>query len=356
MTTITYKETQLLRGLAIFLIIVHNFCHLLPGAIAENEYLWSINPILQYNQYILHGGPHLLLNLFSHYGFYGITLFIFLSGYGLSTKYDKQEELALVPYLIKHAKKLWLFLFVGILVYYFAVKLLGGYLPSLDHVVKLSLFISNLLPKRPLIFGPWWWFSLIMQFYVVYYLFYYRRSLKTICIITLICLILQFAVTFYCRHDLQNEDGLLCYFHFNFPSLILPFTFGVYVSRFHPSWLYSKRLFLTSILIVILGSYNVWIWCLTSVFACIILNYLGHQFGKVNWINRFLTWLGVLSAWIFVFHPIVRRYVFKIISMYSVYFTLSLYLAITLLLSYATFKIVSYINQGNPQSFNNTKK
>lgn len=347
MMILSYKETQLLRGLAIFLIIVHNFCHLLPGAIAENEYLWSIEPILRYNQYLLHGGPHLILNLFSHYGFYGIALFIFLSGYGLSVKYDKQEDLSLVSYLVRHAKKLWQLLFVGILVLYFSIRIFGGHMPSLDHIVKLSLFVSNLLPNRTLIFGPWWWFSLIMQFYVIYYLFYYKRGMKTICFFTLFCLILQLAVTYYCRHDLQNENGPLCYFHFNFPSLTLPFTLGVYVSRHHPSWLYSKRLLLLSILIVILGSYNVWIWCIACVFACIALINFGHLFGRVNWINLFLSWLGMISAWAFVFHPIVRKYVFRTCAMHSVYYTLSIYLIVTLILSFVTYKVMEHIIQGS---------
>jgi len=345
MNTLSLKDSQLLRGLAIFLIIVHNFCHLLPGAIAENEYLWSIEPILQYNQYILHGGPHLILNLFSHYGFYGIALFIFLSGYGLASKYDKQEGIPFIGFLVKHATKLWKLLFPGILIYYFAVRLLGGPEPSWDHIIKLSLFVSNLLPGRPLIFGPWWWFSLIMQFYVVYYIFYYKRSMTTIFIFTLFCLFLQYGVTFYCRHDLMNEQGLLCYFHYNFPSLTLPFTLGVYVSRFNPSWLYSKYLLLVSILIVILGSYNVWIWCLTSVFASIALIQLGSLFSKINWLKLIMCWLGMVSAWAFVIHPIVRRYVFRLNATHSEYFTLSLYLFITLALSFLMYVIMAYIKK-----------
>ncbi len=345
MKILSLKDSQRLRGLAIFLIIVHNFCHLLPGAIRENEYLWSIESILQYNQYILNGGPHLILNLFSHYGFYGISLFIFLSGFGLAAKYDHQEGIPLIGFLIKHATKLWKLLFTGILIYYIAFRVLGGPQPSWDHIVKLSLFISNLLPGRPLIFGPWWWFSLIMQFYVVYYFVYYKRSMKTILFFTLLCLILQYGVTFFCRHNLMNEHGLSCYFHYNFPSLVLPFTLGVYVSRNNPSWLYSKYLLLAAALIVILGSYNVWIWCLASIFACIVLIQLGHLLSKISWINLFMYWLGIISAWAFVIHPIVRRYVFRMNATHSVYYTLSLYLVITLALSFIMYAIMSYINK-----------
>ena len=336
MKTLTYQDSQKLRGLAIILIMIHNFCHVLPEFIPENEYLWSIEPIKQYGQYILQGGPHLILNLFSHYGFYGIALFIFLSGYGLATKYH---------FLVHHASKLWRLLFIGIFVYYIAFRLFGGDEPSWDHIIKLATFVSNLLPSRPLIFGPWWWFSLIMQFYVVYYLFYYKKNLRFVCVFTLLCLLLQYAITFYCRHDLTNEYGLLVYLHYNFPALVLSFSLGIYAVRSQPAWLDSRLLLIASILIVILGSFNVWIWCLGSFFACIALIQLGLLLCRLRWICSLFSWIGRLSAWAFVIHPIVRRYVFRLNDSFSIYFTLTLYLAITLAISFVIYEIFVYIDR-----------
>jgi peptidoglycan/LPS O-acetylase OafA/YrhL len=354
MNALTRQDSQQLRGLAILLIIIHNFCHVLPNAIAENEYLWSIEPILQYGRYILHGGPHLFLNLFSHYGFYGIALFIFLSGYGLATKYDQQERISPVLFLVHHATKLWRLLFVGIFIYYIAIRLFGGAQPPLEDIILLARFVSNFLPNRPLIFGPWWWFSLIMQFYVVYYLFYYNRNLRIVGIFTLICLLLQLAVTFYCRHDLSNEHGLLVYLHYNFPALVLPFSLGVYAARRQPAWLDSPLLFIASVLIVILGSFNVWIWCFGSMFACIALIQLWRLLSRISWTSPVLSWVGRLSAWAFVIHPIVRRYVFRLNDSHSVYFTLSLYLTITLALSFVLYEIMAYLDR-KPQHLQNTK-
>ena len=345
MKTLTYQDSQKLRGLAIILIMIHNFCHVLPEFIPENEYLWSIEPIKQYGQYILQGGPHLILNLFSHYGFYGIALFIFLSGYGLATKYDHKEDISPVHFLVHHASKLWRLLFIGIFVYYIAFRLFGGDEPSWDHIIKLATFVSNLLPSRPLIFGPWWWFSLIMQFYVVYYLFYYKKNLRFVCVFTLLCLLLQYAITFYCRHDLTNEYGLLVYLHYNFPALVLPFSLGIYAVRRQPVWLDSRLLLIASILIVILGSFNVWIWCLGSLFACIALIQLGLLLCRLRWACSLFSWIGRLSAWAFVIHPIVRRYVFRLNDSYSIYFTLTLYLAITLAISFVIYEIFVYIDR-----------
>ena len=345
MKTLTYQDSQKLRGLAIILIMIHNFCHVLPEFIPENEYLWSIEPIKQYGQYILQGWPHLILNLFSHYGFYGIALFIFLSGYGLATKYDLKEDISPVHFLVHHASKLWRLLFIGIFVYYIAFRLFGGDEPSWDHIIKLATFVSNLLPSRPLIFGPWWWFSLIMQFYVVYYLFYYKKNHRFVCVFTLLCLLLQYAITFYCRHDLTNEYGLLVYLYYNFPALVLSFSLGIYAVRCQPAWLDSRLLLIASILIVILGSFNVWIWCLGSFFACIALIQLGLLLCRLRWICSLFSWIGRLSAWAFVIHPIVLRYVFRLNDSFSIYFNLTLYLAITLAISFVIYEIFVYIDR-----------
>lgn len=344
-TILTRQDTQRLRGLAIFLILVHNFCHIIPGFIPENEHLWSIEPILQYGQYVLHGGPHLILNLFSHFGFYGIAVFIFLSGYGLASKYDKVARLSFVAYLVKHARKLWRLLFVGILIYYIAFRFLGGAAPSWDQIIKQALFLTTLLPVRPLIFGPWWWLSLIMQFYVVYYFFYHNRSLRSIGVFTFFCLLLQFGVIFYCRHNLADEQSLLVYLYYNFPTLALPFSMGVYASRCGAPWLHSPWLFLASLVLVVLGSFNVLMWSLGSVFACIALVQMGQFFGQVKGLGIILSWLGKVSAWAFVVHPIVRRYVFRLNATHSVYFTLALYLVICLLLSFILYTITSYIDR-----------
>ncbi len=345
MYLLTSQKSLQLRGMAIFLIIIHNFCHWLPNAIRENEYSWSIDPIQQYGQYILNGGPHLILNLFSHYGFYGIVLFIFLSGYGLATKYDQLERLSPVHFLVQHATKLWRLLFVGILVYYIDFRLLGGaYQPSWEHIIKLATFVSNIIPSHPFFFGPWWWFSLIMQFYVVYYIFYYKRSLRFVLIFTLLCLLLQYAVIFYC-HVLVDKYGLLEHLQYNFPAHVLPFSLGVFAARRHPSWLDSRHLLVLSILIVILGSFNIWIWCISNVFACIALLQLGHLLCNAGWIRSTMSWIGMVSAWAFVIHPIVRSDVFRLNATHSVYFTLPLYLVITLVLSFILYKIMVYIDQ-----------
>ena len=84
----TIKDTTLLKGIGILLIITHNYMHWLPECVPENEYTFSVERIDQLCAYLAQGGPHVLLNILSHFGHYGVDIFLFLSGYGLVKKYE----------------------------------------------------------------------------------------------------------------------------------------------------------------------------------------------------------------------------------------------------------------------------
>src|SRR3712207_632517 len=80
-------ECNVLRGLAIIGIFLHNYSHWLNPIIKENEY--------QYFQYNVNGFNHALANpdyllplhIISFFGHYGVPIFLFLSAYGLERKY-----------------------------------------------------------------------------------------------------------------------------------------------------------------------------------------------------------------------------------------------------------------------------
>lgn len=60
-TVLTYAQCLSLRGLAIMLILLHNFCHLRQQSVMENEYTWDLSRIKLYEGHILQGGPDLIL-------------------------------------------------------------------------------------------------------------------------------------------------------------------------------------------------------------------------------------------------------------------------------------------------------
>ena len=80
-------DTAVLKALAMLLIVAHNFFHLVPPSPVENEFafgsakgIWQAIAIcVQFPGEIF----HVLLAFFGHYG---VVIFIFLSGYGLTRK------------------------------------------------------------------------------------------------------------------------------------------------------------------------------------------------------------------------------------------------------------------------------
>ena len=83
------QDTGALKGLAILCIAIHNFCHWLPMAVHENEYVFRLEDSFKLLHYVENFRPHVLLNVFSHFGHYGVPVFLFLSGYGLVCKYER---------------------------------------------------------------------------------------------------------------------------------------------------------------------------------------------------------------------------------------------------------------------------
>ena len=91
---LTKSDNHLLKGIAILSIMLHNLLHLLPGAVAENEFTFSARNI----QRVLFEFHHsqevwrMIASVFSHFGHYGVPIFLFLSGYGLVMKYEKRTS------------------------------------------------------------------------------------------------------------------------------------------------------------------------------------------------------------------------------------------------------------------------
>ncbi|WP_302546968.1 acyltransferase family protein [Coprobacter fastidiosus] len=93
---ISYNDTNRFKGMAILLIVLHNFYHVLPQAPIENEFSFNIENTNYYFKTVIDSFStisitSLFTDFFSFFGHYGVALFIFLSGYGLTIKYSSKE-------------------------------------------------------------------------------------------------------------------------------------------------------------------------------------------------------------------------------------------------------------------------
>lgn len=121
--TVNRNDTALLKGIAIVAIVFHNFCHWIPGAVIENEYNFRAENAYRLVDVLLAGGPHVVMNLFSHLGCYGVPVFLFLSGYGLVRKYEPAlpgtqtagRTTGTWEFIRYNALKLWRLMIAGII-------------------------------------------------------------------------------------------------------------------------------------------------------------------------------------------------------------------------------------------------
>lgn len=328
---LTRDDSALLKGLAILGIMLHNFCHLLPGMAMENEYTfhsantWSL--LEAFRQ-----GHHVFLNLLSYFGHYGVPIFLFVSGYGLVMKYERgrTETVSTGSFLLHHAVKLWKLLALGLLLWAASEFLVQG-LPftaakALD-LAGILTYTVNLFPHPHLhmLLGPWWFFGLIMQLYLVYRLFIYRRSIWLLAALTLLCV----AVQFLCIAFDDKGQTLLNYERYNFTGAMLPFALGIVMARF--GILRSRLLSAVSLVLFLLCCFNVWAWTFAPLFLVVFFLQAVELKG---FLRDLLGSIGFLSPFIFVVHPIVRPYFLRwATGGGNIYLALLGYLAAAMLLA-----------------------
>lgn len=344
--TLTRNDTSFLKGVAILLIAVHNFCHWLPMAVIENEYNFDVERIWKYLGYVEQGGPHLFLNFLSHFGHYGVPLFLFLSGYGLVKKYEREGTVpvGVGRFMLHNAQKLWKLMLPAILLFVLTETLLrDGFQPAWYWVPAMLSFGANLWPSAHMILGPWWFFSLIMQCYLLYrWVFFKYRSSAVLGGATLLTLAVQIGLYLGEVHfNWGGEDvDALFYLRYNAPGHLMSFALGIAVAR---GQLRFTRPWLTMAMgwfLLLTSAFSVWHWWLSPLYAVMALLPLAHVVRQPDW-RSVLERVGVWSAAVFAFHPIVRQYLIlpagRAVRMDEptlVYGSLLLYLTITLLLAW----------------------
>ncbi len=304
----TRRDTAFLKGIAIIAIVMHNFCHWIPGSVMENEYHFSVQNSLDLVHVIANGAPHVILNLFSYFGCYGVSVFLFLSGYGVVKKYEALALPSVWCFVRYNALKLWKLMFVGVLLLYLYESLLTtGWRHGYANIMWLFAFVSNFfpqtvtpfLPKQELLVGPWWYFSLTMQMYMLWRLAFAGRGRRALLLGAAVCVAAQLlAVTLLC----DGGQTLLNYLRYTLLGCMLPFVLGVWAARYG---LPQKRVAFALCAAVFAASlFSVVAW----IVAPLCVAFLAVALRKVNtpWFRHPFEWLGGISAALFVLHPVVR--------------------------------------------------
>jgi hypothetical protein len=206
----------------------------------------------------------------------------------------------------------------------------------------------NVLPEPDKIIWPgiYWFFGLMIELYIVYRLFLYRQKSIWVVALIAICWLLQV----FCDPEGETLNRL----RYNFIGGMLPFGPGILFARIptlglkcsHPGtkavprWEYIATLLLSTACIVAM-SFWYHSWFFVPVF--IIIGTVASVKLMPGWMLNIVTWIGSISAAMFVAHPIVRRLFITIAWKQDIYDGLMLYVLVTIAFSWVVKQLIDRI-------------
>ena len=361
---LTRTECNVVRGLAIMGIFLHNYCHWLRPIVKENEYQFFQQNVDGVNRALSHPDGYLLLHILSFFGHYGVPLFLFLSAYGLVKKYEQPrvpvitdsspKDFSAWTFIRYHFLKLFKMMIVGFVAFTMVDAITPGrwHYDVLSIIAQLGMF-NNLLPQpdHQIWPGPYWFFGLMLQLYVVYRLFIYRRHWSVTVGLMMVCLLIQLF--------LAPEGAILNRYRYNFMGGMLPFGLGILMARFEEevlSWCGRGQLkqradllcILSMVLVYLLGNdFHTWTFVPMAVCAFgISFAWVVSHVGSCRWgtpLLRSMEWMGRISAALFVCHPITRKIFIPISRQGDVYTGFLLYVIASVCLAWVFEKLMKRI-------------
>ena len=342
-------ECTAMRGIAILAIVLHNYCHFIGKIVKENEYQFFTSNNDRLWHALTNPDELLPVHLLSYFGHYGVPVFLFLSGFGLVKKYERGDKVTTLPFVRYNYLKLFRMLIVGFSLFIIVDMLTPGRFQFhwYNVVAQLAMYI-NVLPEPDRIIWPgiYWFFGLMIQLYIIYRLLLYRRNSWWVVGLIAVCWLLQA----FCDPEGETLNRL----RYNSIGGMLPFGLGIIVARipnvgiFHsqrgnisfPTWEYLAALLVSSVLIVAMCFwYQTWFW----IPALIIIGTIALVKIMPKWMLSVITWIGSISAAMFVAHPIARKLFITVAWKQDIYDGLMLYVIATIALSWAVKQIIDRI-------------
>lgn len=299
------EQISVIKGIGIILIVFHNFIHLQSG-VGENEIFYSQTILINMLEVIEQDFTTLFNSLISYFGHFGVQLFIFASGYGLTKKY-LYKKINYPQYIISYLIKIYSLVIVG-LIFYVILNIRHITLSEGLHFALTTLSMTNNLSYSTAFtgVGPWWFFSFIIQAYLIFPLLFLlmRYNSKMLYSLLLIsyCLIYLLAPIF----EAFNIPLFL-----NLPGHLPEFILGISLAM-HPDVKIDIKAFLVSVIIFIVANLSVYTFPLSFLSACIIMLFIFQKLysNTKTYIYKKLLFIGNISMIMFVINGITRGMVY----------------------------------------------
>ena len=333
---LTSLECSALRTIAIIIIVLHNFAHKIPFAALENEFSYHLEHDIYFSNNIF--TSNFLINLFSYWGHLGVSIFVFISGYGLSIKYSEKIKIKKKDFIISHYKKLFYPFLLGTITYIIIMYCFHKEVSfSIPRFILQCSMLLNLAYPHELYFspGPYWYFGMTMQIYLIYIFIIHRRPILYIVSFTTISLTLMGLL-----HDYQN---IIVWTKCNVIGWATPLCIGIIASKkiskydIHYNHPVLFTIFMLSLIMLILSGKSYYLWLLAPIFVITIAISFVKMIPSRLWEKTKI--IGNASLYLLIIHPIVRDitlpmyYIWGIWS-FVAYIFISIFLSLTIYLSW----------------------
>lgn len=304
---ISKNQISIIKGLAISMIVFHNFLHLTNG-IGENEMAFFPDRIYILFDTILNAPSMFFNGLFSYGGHYGVQLFIFASGFGLAKKFGKKDKIE-YKYILPQIIKLYGLILFGLLTYFIL------FFNNISYKWFLMFSMSSLLMYKNFfnysIFsyvGPWWYFGLALQLYLIFpflYRFIHKYREKGA-----IGLIAASYLLIYLLKPLTNEFDIAMFG--NFLGHLPEFVLGISLAMFKQIRLSWKIIIPSLVLFILSNFFRIFFpFSFLSVTILLLATFYPIYSSKKGLITTPLLFIGNISMFIFVINGPLRQYSFK---------------------------------------------
>ena len=297
-------DSLYLKGLAILLIVLHNFFIKIPPVTLANEFFFHISFLQEaWNNFSVTESLNIVL---SFIGYGGIYIFFFLSGYGLSKKMRLNDD----PfYAIKRIWQLEKLLLIGLVVYLIFNPLSFNFL----HIINALSLTNNFFFKNlHQIEGSWWFLFCLAQLYVIFYPLYRFIGKNKNNFLLIIYLYIMLAYIGSPLSILLEDDE---FFYRIFIGHIPEFCLGIFVATYENSLplLQNKKTYFyaltVGIIIFILCQLTFWLWIFSGLaFVAIFIS--SYKLLKGYVANKYIKYLGKISPYVYIIHCVLLLHFF----------------------------------------------
>ena len=306
--SISKEDTLFLKGVGIFCIIIHNFFHWVKPIIGENEFNFKAEYFANFITNMSQDPFNSFQFISSYLMHYGVQLFIFCSGYGLTVVYGRQST-GYWKFIKKRLIKLYPVFTIALctlLVYKYVIFKAEFTTETIKDIVLRYTLIANWVPGKIFVLsGPYWFYSMIVQLYFCFPLLMWlhkKRKYGLWILLVATCIFTLFA------NDYFSSMKLSLYYNFigNLPVFVIGMLFALKGKALTNN---PKLVVIFAFIVFVLGQFTSFFWHFTQLafilFSIPLLMKL-HKYLAKRAMTRSLIYTGGISMYIFAVNGFMR--------------------------------------------------